>query len=68
MGLRALDAVEQSPGIGQATRDRDGAEVEELGRDGGVALEAVDEDPGVDGLEPPEGVAPLQEGEDGLRG
>lgn len=60
--------VEEGPSVGQATRQRDGAGVEELARDGGVALEAGDEDPRVDGLDPPEAVATLQGGEGGLRG
>lgn len=68
MGLWAFDAVEENPSIGQATRDRDRAEVEEFARNGGVALQAVDEDLRLDGLEPPEAVASLQEGEDRVRG
>lgn len=65
VGLRVRDVVaEEKIGVGEAAGDGDGAEVEELGGDGGVVVvvvEAVGEDEGVDLPKLPEAVASLKE-------
>lgn len=61
VGLRVENVVtEEKDGVGQGAGDGDGAEVEELGGDGGVVLKAVGDDEGVDLSKLLEAVASLE--------
>lgn len=58
--------MEEKLSIGQASRNRDGTEVEELCGNGGVVLEASGDDVGMDFVKPSEVVTSLQNSQDGF--
>lgn len=56
--------MEEKLSIGQTSRNRDGTEVEELGGNGRVVLEAGGDDMGMDFVKPLKAVTSLQNSQD----